>query len=193
MSFLLVGIYIGRYSVNNNNPLFVDLNNRKCKYYGFPEEEDFFSTYTVLRGDTLLSIAQNELGNTERVEELIMLNIRKHSSLRLDKPFIEVGWELLLPPKFVTSSSGSLYIQAGEFVAPLDQARYSIVPNAQMISIIYYDAAFKNSLISYKTPTTKYLGKDSFETGDCVFVLADSGRRHVSALAISPQDQNYFK
>lgn len=193
ITFLVGGIYIGRYPIFNSNSSRLDKYNLKCKYYGFPDEEGFFPAYTVKPGDTLLSIAQNQLGDTQRVEELIKLNIRKHTSIGLDNPFIEVGWELLLPPDFVTNSSGGLYIHAGEFIERKDQARNSIVPNDENIAIIYYDGGFKSSLVSRKTPSTVYLGKESFKTGDCVFVLVDSGTRHVTALAVSPQDRSYFK
>src|SRR5260221_11595398 len=38
-----------------------------CKYHGFPPRSDYLVPYTVQKGDTLLSIAREKLGDPSRV------------------------------------------------------------------------------------------------------------------------------
>lgn len=132
----------------------------------------------------MLSIAENELSRNSRVEELIALNKQTYPQLSQQSPFIEIGWELLLPPKFVRSSSGYLVIYSGEIMAQNDS---SLVLN--------FRAGIRGTedgVMMYKEPHTRHFGKDSFVIGNCIFALVDTSATENGILAISTQDRNYF-
>lgn len=92
----------------------------KCKKYGILPKIEAFSNYTVKQGDSLLSIAKNELGNPSRASELARLNQDAYPGLSVSNPFLEVGWVLALPPlKMVTTGeisavAGEVMIYSGE-------------------------------------------------------------------------------
>lgn len=88
----------------------------KCVHYGWTDGSESLPSYMVKRGDTLLSIAKDELSDSGRVEELIALNKGGHPSLSMQSPFIEQGWVLVLPPKNSKHTSGHLKQMQGELV-----------------------------------------------------------------------------
>src|SRR3989338_7490756 len=57
-----------------------------CKKYGYSDPEDFLKKYTTKSGDTLLSIAKNQLGHQLRVNEIVELNISRYLNLSVDSP-----------------------------------------------------------------------------------------------------------
>jgi len=159
---------------------------KKCPYYGFLDKDFFLSKYKVRKGDTLSSVAKNELGDDSRVEELIQLNKPGYPHLSIQDPFIEVGWELRLPPKFISKSTGALVGLGGEL---LEETEESIA-----INLRYGQSGIDEGYYSYKSPKTKYLGQSSFQPGDCIYIIEDTGgTSRNTILAISPQDKNYFK
>ena len=141
----------------------------------------YLDTYIVQKGDTLLSIARTQSGSTSRVNELIQLNQGKHSGLSMTNPFIEVGWELYLPPKFQKSSTGKLFGIQGRIIDQ-NESVFQIGTSSSM-------PVGSAGLLAFKRDTTKYFGKDKFEIGDCVTIVFDD---HSITLTISPQDKNYF-
>lgn len=75
--------------------------------------EGFLKVYVVKKGDTLLSIAKNVLGDVSRADELARLNHDKYPSLSTSKPFLEVGWALNLPPEDVGRTNGLIFVETG--------------------------------------------------------------------------------
>lgn len=152
--------------------------------------ETFFKTYTVKSGDTLLSIAKNQLGSVNRVQELITLNTGKYpnflNSANTKNNFLEVGWELLLPPTFVNKTSGFLYGWKGEV---LDE-------DSRTITILTGNTKNIQTGTLYRVFTvdsdTKLFVKGNFTKGDCVNLIVDAGNGN-KLVAISPQDKVYFK
>jgi len=142
----------------------------------------YLDTYIVQKGDSLLSIAETQSGSTSRVNELIQLNKEKYHGLSITNPFIEVGWELYLPPKFQKSSSGKLFGLQGRIVDQNESAFQIGTSSSMPVGSV--------GLVVFKQDTTKYFGKDKFAIGDCVTIIFDDRSR---SLAISPQDKNYFK
>ena len=158
---------------------------RRCSYYGYLDKDFFLSKYTVKKGDTVFSIAKNEIGDSSRFIELIQLNKSWYSHLSSDNSFIEIGWELRLPPKFLSKSSGYLVGLGGEI---LEETEKSITMNLR-----YDQAGIKEGYLSYKSPNMIYLGKDSFQVGDCVYAIVDTDASINRILALSLQDKKYFK
>lgn len=88
----------------------------KCKRYGVLPKTELLTSYTVKPGDSLLSIAKNELGDTSRAGELAEINQESYPGLSLRYPFLEVGWKLGLPPKDLRIIGGELKTAAGEII-----------------------------------------------------------------------------
>ena len=93
---------------SNESNLAVEKEKVRCSFYGSLDQDFYLTKYTVRKGDTLLSIAKNELGDSSRVDELIGLNKTWYPNLSIQNPFIKAGWELRIPPKFFPKSSGIL-------------------------------------------------------------------------------------
>jgi len=84
----------------------------ECHLSGMQSKKEYLDSYTVKKGDTLLSIAKNELNDNSRVNELIEVNKEFYPELSLEKPFLEQGWKLYLPPKEITTN-GLIYVMSG--------------------------------------------------------------------------------
>ncbi|MBP7118632.1 LysM peptidoglycan-binding domain-containing protein [Candidatus Woesebacteria bacterium] len=84
-----------------------------CKYEDITSAHEFLPKYIVKKGDTLLSIATKETGDVSRADELVKINKDKYSSLSVKNPFLEVGWNIDLPPVGVKETNGLLYAESG--------------------------------------------------------------------------------
>ena len=62
-------------------------------------EEAKTTTYTIVAGDYLMSIAQRLLGDASRWKEIVELNKDKYPSLVSNPNLIYCGWELTIPAK----------------------------------------------------------------------------------------------
>jgi hypothetical protein len=87
----------------------------ECKYKDSYSagSDGFLDTHVVVKGDTLLSIAKNILGDVSRADELARLNHDKYPNLSTLNPFLEVGWVLNLPPEGVERTNGLILIETG--------------------------------------------------------------------------------
>lgn len=87
----------------------------QCKYKDSYSagNQGFLDTHIVVKGDTLLSIAKNILGDVSRADELARLNHDKYPNLSTLNPFLEVGWVLNLPPEGVGRTNGLILIETG--------------------------------------------------------------------------------
>lgn len=92
----------------------------KCKSYGLLPKSEVFSSYSVKSGDSLLSIAKNELGDSSRAGEIAALNEDVYPGLSLRNSFLEVGWKIVLPPKDTRVIASSLKVAGGEVVITSD-------------------------------------------------------------------------
>lgn len=84
-----------------------------CQKSNFLPKEDYLPSYTVQRGDTLFTVTTKELGSTSRVNEIVTLNKQNYPDLSITKPFLEVGWKLILPPTNTTKTNGLIFVVAG--------------------------------------------------------------------------------
>ncbi len=88
---------------------------------------EFLEVYTVKKGDTLLSIAKNELNDTSRASEIVALNkyLDRFPQLSLTNPFLEVGWKLYLPFEHASQTGGNIQAYAGN-ITGIDQGVFRI-------------------------------------------------------------------
>lgn len=186
LSIATVGFVAFKFKSSNNFPLTKLVQQKlesKCEFYGQLDEEFYLDKYIAQKGDTLLSIAQNQLGDNSRVDELIQLNKQGYPSISIQNPTIEVGWELQVLPKVFPKSTGSIEGISGEIT--------NITDREIVINIL---SNKKVETVSYITPQTVYLGKNPFKIGDCVHIVKDSyGPVETGILAVSLQGKNYFK
>lgn len=166
-----------------------------CSYYGTLNQNFYLNEYTVQPGDSIYSIAANELGDASRMTELINLNQQWYPHLSVENPFIEVGWEIRLPAPSLPKSSGYLIGYGGKITGQENSymGPYYILQQTADIPKEWQGANEQYGIILYLDPGTKYFGKTGFEVGDCVYVVANSEANGEHILAISPQDKNYFK
>lgn len=127
--------------------------------------DSLLRSYEVKAGDTLLSISKNQLGSTNRVEELIVMNANKYTSLSLEKPFLEQGWILKLPPQWVKSSSGQLNAINGKIL--------KIRPNDQIFEITSGGVAGHFATITLDSNTIN-IKNTVFKEGDCISAIRDT-------------------
>lgn len=126
----------------------------RCQLYGDQPIDEYFHEYTVKKGDSLLTIAASELGNSERVYEL---SAYAHQPLYYT---LEVGTKMRLPRKdlgpvpsiFKRKSGIILYYQYPSITISENEAGTIV------------DSRF------YST-RTRLIGKPEFARGDCVNIL----------------------
>lgn len=158
-----------------------------CITYGPLSIIQFLEDYTVKSGDTLFSIAKNELGDTSRASETALLNkrLKLYPDLSVSNPFIEVGWKLYLPPKYVKQTAGNLQAYAGEITR---------------INTVGFEIAFEGGgggRVNVSSDTQFLLKqRDDYEIGDCLFHIEDvrsEGNRILYILPLTEQAMSDFK
>lgn len=137
------------------------ITNPSCQYGEVPASE-YFQTYTVERGDTLLSIAKNNLGDVSRAHEIAVLNRKLYPQLSQDS-FLEVGYHLLLPDSSLPISSGNIFI-FHRVICSIDGNTIATSEDCTNYGEQTLDA------------TTVFEGKtkEQFKAGDCVTIVTDS-------------------
>lgn len=93
------------YNQNPKSTNIQDQNKRptkQCKVFDENQIKDFiYVKYTVKKGDTVLSVAQDQLGSSSRVADIIYVNMNDYPGLSIQSPYIEPGWILYLPRPFI--------------------------------------------------------------------------------------------
>jgi len=115
----------------------------------------------IKSGDTLLSISRSQLNSTSRVGELIEMNKKRYPGLSLENPFIEVGWELILPPKEVRTS-GNIRVTSGKLSAISENEFKWTVQDQSGSSYNCYIYKGDNPIID-----------DNVKVGECVDIIHD--------------------
>lgn len=163
---------------------------RTC-FYGLLDRDFFLQSYTAQKGDTLMLIARKELGDSSRTAELININRVWYPHLSIKNPFIEVGWNLRLPPKIIGHSSGFLVGWGGRLRSLTDT-------NISVDMIGHPVGGFSGPWMNRLSPGVKFPGSGAPKVGDCVYLIEDTGTvsgpdYHDWVVAVSLQDKNYFK
>lgn len=128
-----------------------------CEKTGASEKKEYLKSYILKEGDTINSIAKNELGDTTRNTEILTLNDN------ISK--MTVGSILYLPPDNIKSSSGHIAQVSGRIIK-MDEGSWQLSyggvekgPGLWMPGFWFKDLAHKNN----------------YHIGDCVTVLFDNG------------------
>lgn len=129
----------------------------KCPRYGGAKKEEFLESYVVQKGDTLLTIAENQLGSSSRVYALVSANNDRYPELSVKNSFVEVGWKFYLPiknvpPTFDAYSSIRIY---GEVVEVGNNYAFLAYPESNLPLRI----DFNNQIL---------LPDKKIEKGDCL-------------------------
>lgn len=75
---------------------------KQCKVFDESQIKDFiYVKYTVKKGDTVLSVARDQLGSSSRVADIIYVNMNDYPGLSIQNSYIEPGWILYLPRPFI--------------------------------------------------------------------------------------------
>lgn len=114
-AIFIFGIWIGRHKgtaqngwvSENNKEGQIVLNiskqtpvNSRCYLGGKANDAKYVGkAYIIKPGDSIEQIARKELGDINRANEIIYLNKGKYPTLSSQTSFLEIGWELNLPPR----------------------------------------------------------------------------------------------
>ena len=83
-----------------------------------PKTEEKITTYTVLEGDTLWTIAESQLGDGTKYQEIIDLNKDTYPSLVTAPDELTVGWNLIVKKETVTAAAAPSVSTGGEITVP---------------------------------------------------------------------------
>lgn len=137
-----------------------------------------YRTYIVRKGDTLLSIARDQLNDTSRVNEIINLNSGIYPQLSLQNPFLEVGWKLYLTPSNFPRTSGRVTEEKGKII-DMNSTNWYIMVSTRPASPPY-DSFTITDITFINKPRQLY------RIGDCVNIFVDEGTSPLSTI-ITPQ------
>jgi hypothetical protein len=103
--------------IKSNTTPYVEITG-KCPSYTPSSKDKFLDSYMVKKGDTLLSIAQSQLGDSSRVYDLVSFNKDEFPQLSLSNSYLETSWKLYLPFKDTSlpTLNGSITQLNGEVV-----------------------------------------------------------------------------
>lgn len=136
-----------------------------CKIYTYEDRGySFFPIYTVKTGDSLLSVARDQLGSVARIGDLIEMNKTKYPSVLNQSSFLEVGWRLLLPPKEVSEVPvGGIRVTQGILLtdAEADTLRIN-VSGSRSPSIINF----------YPNRSVKTVIQQGVQKGSCINIVS---------------------
>lgn len=142
-----------------------------CEKNGYYKKEEYLQEYTVKQGDSLISIATTQLGDSSRVNELISLNDDKNLYS------LEEGWELFLPPSQQTSGRVKKF---GGKIYKID---------ANYVYIQLHPGTELESMGIPKYHFDSIQNWSSFHLNDCVIILLDEAPREGTSTIISISHQ----
>lgn len=132
-----------------------------CKYYRDELKDRYFPTYIVKQGDSLLSIARKQLGDSSKYKLLIWYNNKKYPHLTEDlkNSLLEPRWELVLPPPEAPEDR-MLQVVSGHVMENIDGSNWGIVGEN------YY-------ALGYDFEDLKYDSGEIPQIGDCATIVSD--------------------
>lgn len=134
----------------------VDLNGI-CQKAGVAQKSEYLVPYTIQNGDTISKIAETQLKDSSRVNELTKLNE--------DAVGLSAGSTLYLPPENIKKSSGNLALVSGMIIKK-DNAVWQLSYGGGEKGLGLAIPGYYFNEVS---------NKDNFQAGDCVTVLLDNG------------------
>jgi len=160
----------------------VSVNAQICSQYGISKDKNkLYKAYTVKKGDTLLSIATNQLKDSSRVGDLIYINRIQYPGLSFENPFIEVGWLLYLPPDYLKQIQ--LLGDAPQLLYEVSGPIVEVNSDGWSINLDNYNTKYPLKF----NKDTQFISKDkvNYKIGDCVVVVMQEQDQKV--FTVSPQ------
>lgn len=156
-------------SINQSTPQITNNTSEKtCSRFGEIPRDEFADIYIVKPGDSLLSIARNQLGDFSRANEIINMNDSDPVNPNISKwKSLSSGTKIYLPPKNVSKSSGMIFAWKGQV---------KFYKNNRLV-LKFSPTEGGSPEIGFTidvTKDTKFLGDQTLHVGDCVFVIVDN-------------------
>lgn len=126
-----------------------------CSKTGFAQKWEYLTPYVVKQGDTMQTIAKEQLNDETRVNEILKIN-----GLELI-----IGATLYLPPSMVTKSSGNLKQVYGKLMGK----------NTASWHVAFSNDAKGQGILIPSFWFEKISNRDAFKIGDCIKVFFDDG------------------
>lgn len=111
------------------------------------------------KGDSLVSIAQRQLGDAKKVDQLIAINKEENPSLKSSTSLIEIGWKLYIPPKELINLTGNLTASDGKIIEK----------NTSVWHILLWEGSIPQAYNIDQS--TIFLDEKDFNIGDCVRII----------------------
>lgn len=143
----------------------LNTNTAPCTKSGYGQKWEYLTSYKIKEGDSLPSIAEEQLGSADRVNEILKLN---------GVGPLVVGATLYLPPQSITKSSGNIKQVSGKLISK----------NASMWHLSFNEDEKGLGLLIPTYWFEKIAARDSYRVGDCVTILLDDGN---TVFAVSRQ------
>ena len=126
-----------------------------CAKSGYAQKWEYLTSYTVKEKDSVQAIAEAELGDSGRANEIIQIN---------GLPLVS-GSTIYLPPAIVKKSNGYLKQVNGKLIEK----------NASMWHLSFNEDEKGLGILIPSYWFTKIPQKDSYQVGDCLTILLDDG------------------
>lgn len=130
-------------------------NTPACGQSGYAQKWEFLDPYVVKDKDTVQAIAESELGDTTRSNEIMQIN---------GLPLVS-GSTIYLPPSIVTKSNGYLKQVHGKLIEK----------NASMWHLSFNSDEKGLGILIPTYWFEKIRDKDTYRLGDCLTILLDDG------------------
>lgn len=128
-----------------------------CKKSGASQKSEYLRAYIIQAGDSLQSIAEKELGDVTRVDEI--------SKLNADASGLTAGSTVYLPPEGMKKTSGNL-VQLSGMIVRQDNAVWQISYGGGVGGLGVAIPAYY---------FTDVANKSDFTLGDCVTIFMENG------------------
>jgi hypothetical protein len=142
--------------VASPTPNDIPISTPPCAKSGYAQKWEFLRTYVIKEGDSLPTIAENEMHDRNRVNEILKIN---------GVGPLVVGATLYLPPENITKSSGNLKQVSGKLTEK----------NASIWHLNFNENEKGMGILIPGYWFEKVAGTDSYVVGDCLTVLLDDG------------------
>lgn len=135
-----------------------------CKYYGGLSPNSYFPKYSVKTRTTVSQIAQETLGTATRFHEIVQLNKTLYPDIIDGDSIVEPGAELVILPKDIKRTSGSLEIFSGRINLTGDR-----------FGISFGEGTSAGAIYIPQSQVATIPNLQEFSVGDCVVAISDRG------------------
>lgn len=135
-----------------------------CKYYGGLSPNSYFPKYTVKARTRVGQVAEETLGTSTRSYEIVQLNKTLYPDLLDAESPVEPGSELVVLPKDLKRTSGSLEIFSGR-----------INVTGERFGISFGESTSAGAIYIPQSQVANIPNLQQYTVGDCVVAISDRG------------------